>query len=165
MWLEISGNTDLALADASVFTLTAQADRIEFRKDGGMTVLDFKTGRTPSIREVKAGFAPQLVLEAGMLARGAFGMDATADIDALYIKLGGPDDLAVRPVGGKTASMPDLIADQFEGVVALLNQLRDPDTAYLSRPYPQFLARFGDYDHLARAKEWSSATEDGDAEQ
>ena len=59
--------------------------------------------------------------------------------------------------------MPDLVADQFEGLAVLLNQLRDPDTAYASRPYPQFLARFGDYDHLARVKEWASFDEDGDA--
>ena len=163
MWLEISGKARIPLNDGSIFELTAQADRIEQRKDGDMTVLDFKTGRTPSNREVIAGFAPQLVLEAGMLERGAFGIEKAGAIDAFYIKLGGPNDLEVKAVGGKTASMPDLVADQFEGLAVLLNQLRDPDTAYASRPYPQFLARFGDYDHLARVKEWASFDEDGDA--
>ena len=98
-----------------------------------------------------------------MLERGAFGIEKAGAIDAFYIKLGGPNDLEVKAVGGKTASMPDLVADQFEGLAVLLNQLRDPDTAYASRPYPQFLARFGDYDHLARVKEWASFDEDGDA--
>ncbi len=162
MWLEISGLARIPLEDGSIFDLTARADRIEQRKDGSMLVLDFKTGRMPSIREVVAGFAPQLVLEAGMLARGGFDIARAGDIDALYIKLGGPDDLVARPAGGKKASMPDLVADQFEGLAALLNQLRNPDTPYASRPYPQFLARYGAYDHLARVKEWASADEDGD---
>ncbi len=42
------------------FTLTGRADRIERRYDGGIAILDYKTGTPPSARDVAAGLAPQL---------------------------------------------------------------------------------------------------------
>ena len=60
------------------FTLTARADRIERLREGGAALIDYKTGAPPGVAEVQVGFAPQLTLEAAMLARGAF-----ADIGAL----------------------------------------------------------------------------------
>ena len=40
---------------------------------GGLAILDYKTGTPPSQKEVDAGLAPQLLLEAAMAAAGAFG--------------------------------------------------------------------------------------------
>ena len=53
-----------------VFRLTGRADRIERRRDGGLAILDYKTGTPPSQKEVDAGLAPQLLLEAAMAAAG-----------------------------------------------------------------------------------------------
>ena len=50
------------------FTLVGRADRIERRADGRLAILDYKTGAPPSQREVDAGLAPQLLLEACMAA-------------------------------------------------------------------------------------------------
>ena len=69
---EVSGSLPIALEDGSVFTLRARADRIEQRRDGTFVIVDFKTGQPPGIREVFAGFSPQLTLEAVMLMNGAF---------------------------------------------------------------------------------------------
>ena len=60
------------LPDGTVFTLRARADRIEHRRDGGFAIVDFKTGQPPGVKEVYAGFSPQLTLEAVMLMQGAF---------------------------------------------------------------------------------------------
>ena len=55
------------------FKLTARADRIDVLKGGGAMLIDYKTGAPPGHRaRSKVGFAPQLTLEAAMLARGAF---------------------------------------------------------------------------------------------
>ena len=43
----------------------------------------------------------------------------------------------------------------------LVAALGDPNTPYRSRPRPMFVARAGDYDHLARVKEWSSGLGEG----
>ncbi|MGH6954642.1 MAG: double-strand break repair protein AddB, partial [Alphaproteobacteria bacterium] len=46
------------------FTLTASADRIDRRVDGSLSIIDYKTGRVPTAREVERGHEPQLPLEA-----------------------------------------------------------------------------------------------------
>ena len=53
-------------------TIEAIADRIDDRGDGTWDVIDYKTGRVPSKKELDALFAPQLLLEAAMAARGGF---------------------------------------------------------------------------------------------
>ena len=45
-------------------------------------------------------------------------------------------------------------------VEALIRAFADPATPYHSIPRPKWRGRFGQYDHLARIKEWS-ANEEG----
>src|SRR5690606_28510521 len=54
------------------FTLTARADRVERRRDGGMVLIDYKTGQAPTAKDMEQGLKPQLPLEAALLARGGF---------------------------------------------------------------------------------------------
>lgn len=155
--IEARGELQVPLDDGSVFTLTAQADRIEIGPTGLVTVIDYKTGAAPTLREVRAGFAPQLTLEAAMARRGAFaelGRDAAVEA-ASYVKLEAAGTAAVTELNWKDRTLGEVVAEHYEGLVTLLNSFRDPATGYLARPYPQFQARFGPYDHLARVKEWS----------
>ena len=158
---EQSGRLDLTLDDGSSFTLTGVADRIERHKDGSLTVVDYKSGRVPSQKEVKAGFSPQLTLEAAMIEKGAFPKVAPKPVaQALYVKIGGASGVDERVVkGDKDQSFEDLVQDQFSGLHKLLSQFRDEATAYVPRPYPQFVNAYGAYDHLARVKEWSAGGE------
>ncbi len=161
--LEKAGLLKIPLADGSLFELTARADRIESHADGSQLVLDFKSGSLPTIKEIRAGFAPQLVLEARMLAAGGFGVTAGREgVSATYVKLGGSKLLETRSIGADDDSVDQLAEEQFDGLLTLLNQLRMPQTPFPSRPYPQFVSRFGAYDHLARVKEWSAAGDTGD---
>ena len=66
---ECEGKLDIPLADGSIFTLTARADRIELNSDGTVTLVDYKTGTLPGLKEIEVGFAPQLTLEAAMCLR------------------------------------------------------------------------------------------------
>ncbi len=54
------------------FELKGRADRIERAWDGGITLVDYKTGSPPSAKDVESGTAPQLPLEAVMAEAGAF---------------------------------------------------------------------------------------------
>ncbi len=158
------GRLPLTLADGSIFTLTGVADRIEHRKDGGLIVVDYKSGRVPSPKEIKAGFSPQLTLEAAMIARGAFekvrAQEATA---ALYVKIGGAKGVEEKEVKSeKDQSFDELVQDQFEELHKLLSQFRDEATPYVPRPFPQFTNAYGAYDHLARLREWSAGGEGGE---
>ena len=69
---EASGTLELE-RPGGLFRLIGRADRIERRRDGGLAILDYKTGTPPSQKEVDAGLAPQLLLEAAMAEAGAFG--------------------------------------------------------------------------------------------
>ena len=153
---ECEGKFDISLADGSIFTLTARADRIEHNSDGTVTLVDYKTGTPPGTNEIFVGFAPQLTLEAAMAVRGAFNLGESVEtIEALYLKLGGMRGGEEKPINFAKANFTDVAEDHYRGLIALLDQFRDPATAYPPRPFPKFAKRYNAYDHLARVKEWS----------
>jgi ATP-dependent helicase/nuclease subunit B len=155
--VEKDGALTIPLAGGASFKLTARADRIDLLKGGGAILIDYKTGAPPGLGEVQVGFAPQLTLEAAMLARGAFAeAGGVRAIGALYLKLGGAHGGETRELSFKDVSFADVVDKHFTELVTLLEQFALAETPYLSRPYPKFASRFGAYDHLARVKEWSA---------
>jgi len=156
--VEESGDWRFELDDGSMFRLTGVADRIEVNGDGTATVFDYKTGAPPSNKQVLAGFAPQLTLEAAMIEAGAFKQIGRRETQgAAYVPIGGAsagEPLWIKP---KDMSFGDLVAEHKSQLLTLLGQFRDPKRSYPSRPYVAFASRHGDYDHLARVKEWSRA--------
>ena len=68
---EIGGALELAAPGGS-FRLTAKADRVDRLADGGLVIVDYKTGAPPTTKEVAAGPPPQLPLEAAIAAHGGF---------------------------------------------------------------------------------------------
>ncbi len=156
--VETRGELLIPLADGSTFRLTATADRIETSPTGLVTVIDYKTGVMPSLREVQVGFAPQLTLEAAMVERGAFpALAGHLGVEgAAYVKFGSGPAVEVRNLTWKDRAFTDLVIEHFDGLVDLLNEFRNPAVGYVARPYPQFAARYNAYDHLSRVKEWSA---------
>ena len=53
--VELRGGMEIPFGSRT-FRLTARADRIEQRRDGGVTALDFKSGKPPSAKEISVGF-------------------------------------------------------------------------------------------------------------
>ncbi|ATQ68069.1 MULTISPECIES: double-strand break repair protein AddB [Methylosinus] len=155
-FIEIRGEWRLPLADGGVFTLSCVADRIELDAAGAAFVVDYKTGTPPSVKQVDAGFSPQLTLEAAMIEAGAFPpIGVRAVSGAAYVRLGGKDGGETRELKFKDKSFSDVVAEHRANLLELLNQFRDPATPYPSRPFVEFASRYGDYDHLARVAEWS----------
>ncbi len=149
----------------SVFRLTARADRIEILPDGEAVIIDYKTGAPPGAKEVAVGFAPQLTLEAAMLARGAFkGLPEARTAQLIYFKLGGAEGGKASPFKPpKDWTLDDIIASHFAGLKQMLAEFADPTTPYLPRPYPKFIGRGSDYEHLARVREWAVAGAEDDS--
>jgi ATP-dependent helicase/nuclease subunit B len=143
------------------FDLTGRADRIE-RRDGGLAILDYKTGSPPSQKEVEAGLAPQLLLEAAMVAAGAFGPDMAAPAtELIYWHLSGGFEpgASVSLFKGDAAAIAAAVADAAAALDRLIEAFDDPARAYLSHPHPARAPRFADYAQLARVAEWSAAGE------
>jgi ATP-dependent helicase/nuclease subunit B len=168
--VERLGALTFELPGGGEFTLSGQADRIELLNDQNFTIVDYKTGKIPSVLQVKAGFSPQLTLEAAMLKRGAFaGLSGLRTDALLYVKLGGKSGGEEKPVRDSKNSFDfDELADKhFAELVSLLDQHWNEGRPFSSRPHPQFLKDFAHYDHLARVREWSLTggnIEDGSVE-
>ncbi|WP_369057900.1 double-strand break repair protein AddB [Caulobacter sp. 73W] len=146
------------------FTLTAKTDRIEVTADGVGHILDYKTGAAPTAKMVEAGFSPQLTLTAAILLRGGFeGIHDVAPGDLTYLRVTGRkpagQEVTIAAAGGESLDAADAA---FEGLRRLIDRYADPEQPYLSRVAPQFVKdHAGDYAHLARVFEWSTAGEDG----
>ncbi|MBS0471222.1 MAG: double-strand break repair protein AddB [Proteobacteria bacterium] len=144
---EVFGKFDIA----DGFTLYGFADRIDVLKNGSATIIDYKTGSPPGDREIEVFLAPQLPLEGAILAAGGFeGLGRRHTGELLYIRIsGGREAGATKTVD---ATLIDEAAAKLRAHIALF---RNPETPYLSRPHAKFAREEGDYDHLARVREWS----------
>lgn len=159
-FIEVPGEMTIT-TPGGAFTLTAKADRIDRTKDGRLSIIDYKTGVPPSDKEVIAGFAPQLPLEAAMLAVGGFkdvpaGVAGVLSFWHLHGRNDGGDEKRVRHDAATLAE------EARAGLIALVTKFDDPTTPYEARPSPEHAPKYSDYAHLARVKEWSAGTEGDD---
>ncbi|MEM9572457.1 MAG: double-strand break repair protein AddB [Pseudomonadota bacterium] len=145
------------------FTLSGTADRIERRHDGALAILDFKTGKPPTEKQVRAGLSPQMPLQ-GLIAReGGYAEIGPADVEALtYLRFGTQfqvQELGAAAPRSKIAEKPiaDLIADAETGLIDLLTAFANPDHPYLSAPRPERVQYDSDYTRLARRDEWTGS--------
>lgn len=163
---ETLGEIKIQLGNDRAFTLNARADRIERRGDGTYAILDYKTGQPPTGKQVRMGLSPQLTLEAAILREGGFAdIDAGASVDELaYVRLSGNNppgehkalELKIRQ--NDTPQLPDQAADYARAQLeVLVRRFENPDEPYRSLVLSMWTARYGDYDNLARVKEWSAA--------
>jgi len=157
-FVEIEGEVELA-APAGPFRLTAKADRIDRLRDGTLGIIDYKTGAPPSVKEVAAGFAPQLPLEAMIARHGGFKEIGAAEVSSLlFWRLKGGLDGGDERSAGKNVA--ELTEQAFSGVVELVRRFDDENTPYEARPHPDRAPKYSDYGHLARLTEWSGGEEE-----
>jgi len=159
---EVKGTHELR-RDGGRFVLVGRADRIERRADGALAILDYKTGAPPTQKEVDAGLAPQLLLEAAMAEAGAFGAELAGQVGELsYWHLTGSYEPGeVRSLfKGDAAAIAAAVAAARKSLGALIDAYDQPDRCYLSQPHPARAPRFSDYAQLARVAEWAAAGEE-----
>jgi ATP-dependent helicase/nuclease subunit B len=150
--LEISGRMEIE-APGGIFVLTGRADRIDELRGGGAAIVDYKTGKPPSDLQVRT-LSPQLPLEGAILARGGFeGIGAHPPSELVYIRFSGSEEAGETHIVNADAAQLSA-----ETIVKLAQRIADFDreeTPYLSRIAPFRTGSTGDYDHLARVREWS----------
>jgi ATP-dependent helicase/nuclease subunit B len=155
---EIRAEIDIPLDDGT-FKLRGIADRIERDAKGRYIILDYKTGAARTEKQVRTGLAPQLTLEAAMLRQGKFkDIAAGASVAELgYVLLkGGEPPGEPKPLKFKEGTPDDHADRALEKLTALAKRFADADQPYRSLVHPMWTTHYGDYDHLARVKEWSS---------
>src|SRR5580700_3508079 len=155
---EIRGAIDIPLGDAT-FKLSGIADRIERNADGRYVILDYKTGSVRTEKQVRTGLAPQLTLEAAILRQGGFKEiprdSAVAQIGYVLLKGGARpgEPKLIDFIEGTADTQADRALAKLAGLAA---RFADESTPYRSLVHPMWTTHYGDYDHLARVKEWSA---------
>lgn len=159
---EIRGTLTLTI-QGRAFTLSGTADRIEKRTDGSLAILDFKTGKPPSEKQVRAGLSPQMPLQ-GLIAReGGYETLGRAQVEALtYLRFGTQfqvQDLGAASSRAKLDAKPmdELIAEAETGLIEVLTAFANPEHPYLSAPRPERVQYESDFSRLARREEWTGA--------
>ncbi|MCF6216182.1 MAG: double-strand break repair protein AddB [Emcibacter sp.] len=140
------------------FILTAKADRIDLLENGSYSIIDYKTGQSPTVRKIYAGYAPQLPLEGLMAEAGNFaGLKAATVSDLSYWQLKGGEDVAkissFNLAARNKMDVTEVIKASFDGLLRLVTRFDLEETPYLNNPRPDNLG-YGEYDHLARTREW-----------
>ncbi|MDQ3471938.1 MAG: double-strand break repair protein AddB [Pseudomonadota bacterium] len=135
-------------------TVEGRVDRIDRMADGGIAIIDYKTGAPPTQKAVDAGFAPQLGL-LGLIARaggfeGVSGEPRSHEYWSLtrnkdgFGKLACPDQKmgAQQFLAQAESKFGDAARKWLTGA--------EPFIAKLNPAY----APYGDYDQLMRLEEW-----------
>jgi ATP-dependent helicase/nuclease subunit B len=155
---EKQGTTEFPIGTRT-FSLSARADRIEQLKGGRIAILDYKTGSVRTERQVRTGLAPQLTLEAAILRRGGFTDlgNAGSVAQIAYVSLRGGDPAGeLKAIDFKDGSNDSQADNALARFMALAAKFEEPETPYCSLVHPMWRTHYGDYDHLARVKEWSA---------
>lgn len=154
--------------------LTGVADRIDIKTNGQADIIDYKTGLAPSVNQARALLDPQLALEAAALMRGAFREAGSPTPENLiYVRLRPGERFFADQVNNEHSSRSgkrppksaiELATESIEQLTKFVHSLRNGENGFASRLVPEEQQSYGgEYDHLARVSEWSTA-EPGDGD-
>jgi ATP-dependent helicase/nuclease subunit B len=148
------------VAELSGVTLNGRFDRIDRMADGGLGIVDYKTGKAPSVAAVRGGFNLQLGLLGAIAEAGGFegiGGQATAFEYWSLAKKGDAFGSVSTPVDSDgrhgriiTDDFVRVARDSFAEAAARWLTGDEPFTAKL---HPEF-APYAEYDQLMRRDEW-----------
>ena len=148
------------------FTLTARADRIDITPNQGATIIDYKTGMPPTMKELSKGDAPQLSLEALILSKGGFDEMSPQKINDLQYWHLGRHPKKISFLKAKTApnDFDSFLIQTEQGLSNLINIFEKQTTPYEVSPIAASKPKFNDYEHLSRQQEWAHAEEEGETD-
>jgi ATP-dependent helicase/nuclease subunit B len=160
---EAQGSISIRLDDKRAFVLSARADRIEHRTDRTFAILDYKTGAPPSAKQVYLGLSPQLTLEAAILRGGGFeGIPPGSSVsELLYVRLSGnrppgEETLLELKLGKETKSANAAADEARQKLEEHVRSFDNDEKPYQSLVLSMWSDYYGQYDDLARIKEWSA---------
>lgn len=143
---EIRGEMMLDLGNGNI-KIVAIADRIDITHNEKITIYDYKTGSTPTKKDVASGMSPQLIIEALIALSGGFkelGLPkAPTEISLVYVKIGS----STPYFNLKEISISQQELAEHKG--KLINLLKH---YYFLKEFPCNidLLKYNDYKHLMR---------------
>jgi ATP-dependent helicase/nuclease subunit B len=155
--LAVEGKGTLQLAGVE---LSGRFDRIDRLNDGGLVVVDYKTGQPPSTAAVRAGFSLQLgllgmIAEAGKFAGVAGKAEGFEYWSLARNRAGGFGyvDSPCDPKKKEPIPADEFVAEARRNFTEAADAWLTGATPFTAKLKPEF-APFGDYDQLMRRDEW-----------
>jgi RecB family exonuclease len=143
---EYKGFANLICSDDEV-VITARADRIDEDLEGRFTIIDFKTGYTPSQSEVDSGEAPQLAIESWIMSKAGFDrVIPKHPSSARYIAISGRSSAQ----GVKDIKIDDSVTEN--SLVELFTRFYNASESYFATPNTS--TNNLKFIHLKRLEEW-----------
>ena len=147
-------------AEIAGVRLTGRFDRIDAMPDGGLGIVDYKTGKAPSVAAVRGGFNLQLGLLGAIAEAGgfeglagratAFEYWSLAKKGEAFGSVASPADPAGKYGRIVTDDFVRAAVDNFAGVAA---RWLTGEEAFTAKLHPEF-APYAEYDQLMRRDEW-----------
>lgn len=138
-------------------SLYGEADRIDRLADGGLAIVDYKTGTPPGPKAVAEGYSMQLGLLGLIAERGGFeGLEGAAACFEYWslAKKAGKLGYVASPVGGRTGFDPaDFTARAERNLIAAAEAWLTGSEPFTAKLHPEY-APYGEYDQLMRLDEW-----------
>ena len=167
-YCELEGQYPMPLSSGRTMTLTARADRVDKMADGTYRVIDYKTGKTAGVKQLRSGEKPQLLLASKILMDGtAFcGVHTVANApvsDAQYWQIKGQNNDNIQSVPQMTKSNKSSLTlmqelqnriDHFTSQSTAVLSHFDNGGAYTVCPTGKN-PDYNHYEHLSRMREWS----------
>jgi ATP-dependent helicase/nuclease subunit B len=155
--LAVEGKGVLQLAGVE---LSGRFDRIDRLNDGGLVVVDYKTGQPPSTAAVRAGFSLQLgllgmIAEAGKFA-GVAGKAEGFEYWSLARHRAGAFGYVDSPCDPKKKDpipVDEFVAEARRNFTEAAETWLTGAAPFTAKLKPEY-APFGDYDQLMRRDEW-----------
>lgn len=157
IFTEIMGEIELSLGEAGVFSIISKADRLELGCNRKVSIIDFKSGSSPSKIDVQSCYSPQLVLEGVIAMNAGFAATALSVGDLIYIELSNANLGNIKSIKYDD----NLFQEARDGVKRLLSSYMH--TCTIDRPInlapylvcPDYKKRplYNEYKHLERVDE------------
>jgi ATP-dependent helicase/nuclease subunit B len=115
---------------------------------------------------VRSGLAPQLTLEAAILRGAGFKeLRPNSVAELCYVYLKGGDPAGKPEIVDLKQSTPDDHADYaLQKLTDIARRFLIDHEPYRSLVHPMWQKHYGEYDHLARVKEWAASGGESEAE-
>ncbi|WP_174275152.1 double-strand break repair protein AddB, partial [Sphingomonas bacterium] len=151
-------------------TLRGTADRIDRLADGGLAIVDYKTGKPPSTRAVEEGYSMQLGLLGLIAERGGFEGVGGVPSGFEYWSLAARNDTlghmrSPTEIDRQGRGIPpeDFTARSARVLEEAAQRWLLGDAPFTAKLHPEH-APYGDYDQLMRLDEWYGRVPSGAAE-
>ena len=151
---ELDGHYDMRLSTGNTVTLTARADRVDKMQDGTYRVVDYKTGKSATTKELSTAEKPQLLLASkiltdGVARSGGYTLPTAQIATAQYWKIKGQNNDEIQDLSDNLSAWVENFTQQTDAVLSHFENggaytvCRDKDSV----PY-------NPYQHLSRISEW-----------